>query len=352
MATLTLPAQAKVGTVANVTGTSFLNRKTRLALDGVGVGSNVFRPDSNGWFQVGIVVSSTPKTQTLVAQQYQGGGVWTEVARTTIDVVASVGFVLVDPPGWKRVFYDEFDTDVPLGHFMDGATETSEGWLTADKRYSMAKPQWNDTSGRGTRGDGSIIEVTGGRMIQHAYTDANKWGHNAILTLRPTGGSVKGGILGARFLIRHRMVTALPGHKSVPLGWPDVQSGSMDPETYGEIDLAEASWDKAPKAFMHSADGYNSNRQAYFSYPAGVTFRDYHDYVIEWLPGVSVTYLCDDALVGQVKEGDIWSGNPIHIPKVAMHWNLQFETSTDGEALVANTKGDIEIERVALWVPA
>jgi hypothetical protein len=261
--------------------------------------------------------------------------------------------VLTDLPGWRLVFADEFDRDVALGHFMDGATDlgTSIGWLTADGRYKMARTEWKDTSGRGTRGDGAIVELTGGQMVQHPYTDATGFGHNCILTPMPPGSSSRGGIVGGRFLARFRGAL-LAGHKSVPLLWPDLQGGADSPNKMGEIDWAEASWDKPPKAYMHSADGFASNVQAWFAYPAGVDFRQFHDYVVEWIPGTSVRYLCDDVQIGLVTEGQVIGGATMHVPVEAMHFNLQFETSTDGEALVPNTAGLIEIERVGIWAPA
>lgn len=90
MPTLTTPANPAPGTVVNVTGNGFQNYKTRLLLDGVGATTNIFRPRKDGTFQVGITVSSTPKTQILVAEQNTSGSKWTKVAETTIVVQTNV----------------------------------------------------------------------------------------------------------------------------------------------------------------------------------------------------------------------------------------------------------------------
>lgn len=80
-----VPNPAAPSTVVDVNGTGFANKKTRLLLDGVGATTNVFRPQDDGTFSVGITVSGSPKTQTLVAQQ-QTGNTWSEVARTSVVV--------------------------------------------------------------------------------------------------------------------------------------------------------------------------------------------------------------------------------------------------------------------------
>ena len=94
MPTITLsPVSPTPGSVVNVIGSGFANYKTRLKLDGAGATTNVFRPKKDGSFQVGITVSSTPKTQTLTSEQYRS--TWTQVTSQTF-VVANV--VTLPPP--------------------------------------------------------------------------------------------------------------------------------------------------------------------------------------------------------------------------------------------------------------
>jgi hypothetical protein len=75
------PNPVPVGTITSVVGTGFINRRTRLLLDGVGATTNVFRPGKDGAFRVGIQVAKTVKSQSLVAEQQQPGGSWMPVAR-------------------------------------------------------------------------------------------------------------------------------------------------------------------------------------------------------------------------------------------------------------------------------
>ena len=95
--------------VLNIAGTGFNNFKTRLALDGAGTSTNIFRPQKDGSFCVGITVSSTPKTQTLVAQQNTSGTTWVEVARVSVVVQAAPPPPPPPPPP---------PTDVPKGSFL------------------------------------------------------------------------------------------------------------------------------------------------------------------------------------------------------------------------------------------
>lgn len=97
MAELKVPGPVSPGAVANIAGAGFANRKTRLLLDGIGSTTNVFRPDRSGTFHVGITVASSPRTQTLVAQQADGSK-WPEVARTSIVVAVPSPVVTPLPP--------------------------------------------------------------------------------------------------------------------------------------------------------------------------------------------------------------------------------------------------------------
>lgn len=237
---------------------------------------------------------------------------------------------------WRLVFDDTFDRTVAKGHFMDGSPDGSH---TADGRYTAFKVSWPDTSRHGTYGDSSIISIGNGVLDEAVYSDASGWGHTATLTVQPTGGSSKGGLLGARSLIRVR-ADLLPGFKGVPLWWPD-DATNNDMLTYGEIDGPEGPFNALPKFYMHRVQGTSSGDQYIASAPAGTTWQAWHEYVTEWIPGTSVRYFVDGVQVGYTTE---------RIPNTAFHFNLQFETNTgSGPWPAANVAGHIQIDRVQVW---
>lgn len=96
MPTLTVsPNPIVPGGHLNYAGAGFdPKRKVQVALDGVGWTTNTFRTSSSGTFADGILVSNTPKTQTLAARYV---GSTTIVAQATVTVAEAVP-PPVDPP--------------------------------------------------------------------------------------------------------------------------------------------------------------------------------------------------------------------------------------------------------------
>lgn len=108
MPTLTIaPSPVPPGTIANVTGSGFANAKTRLLLDGQGGTTNIFRPEKNGAFAVGVTVSTTSNISQLLVAQQSVAGVWKEVARTSISVASAAPPPPPPPPSGstRAAFY-------------------------------------------------------------------------------------------------------------------------------------------------------------------------------------------------------------------------------------------------------
>lgn len=258
---------------------------------------------------------------------------------------------------WELVFSDDFnDRTIARGQFAVGGTDVgyyrilpdgtkqwrNAGVKTADGRYmcmgNLAGSLWADTSRQGYYSDWKTLAVQNGVLDQEFYVDANGKGRTATISPLPLGSTLRGGITGGRVLVRLR-ADRVVGFKAVPLLWPDDAYDNNMLEL-GEIDWPEASLDKTPKAYMHYTNASSSSDQAIFTAPAGTTFQEWHDYVIEWKAGVSVEFFIDGQSIGKVTQ---------RIPNTPMHYNLQIETSTDGERPVAGSRGKVLIDKVEVW---
>lgn len=186
MATLTVtPNPATTSQVVSVAGSGFANAKTRLLLDGVGAPTNVFRPSRSGTFTVGITVSATAKTQTLIAQQLASKNRWTTVASTSIVVEEAV----VDPPTETVV---TLAAGASAASFLAAVADMSVDVI----RLGAGTYAWRNLSidvDRTARpltiypsGDVIFDGTGGGGFIQ--FGGASK---AAYITLDPTGGSFR-----------------------------------------------------------------------------------------------------------------------------------------------------------------
>jgi hypothetical protein len=103
-------------------------------------------------------------------------------------------------------------------------------------------------------------------------TAAGAWGH--------VGGS---------FSVRAK-ATGGDGNGAAFMLWPT--SGTWSD---GEIDFPEGNFDESPSAFQHSmTPGKESDRT---QVGTGVSWRDWHTYTVDWVPGKSVTYSVDGTVL-------------------------------------------------------
>jgi hypothetical protein len=94
---------------------------------------------------------------------------------------------------------------------------------------------------------------------------------------------------GGKFTVRARAIGGT-GNGAAFILWP-----SSNTWTEGEIDYPESNFEASPMLHQHSMiAGQESNAT---SYSTGVSWRDWHTYSIEWIPGQSVKYYLDDVLV-------------------------------------------------------
>jgi beta-glucanase (GH16 family) len=235
-----------------------------------------------------------------------------------------------DLDGWRQVFVDDFDTDVPLGKFPGNVSTKWGAYLEG----------WKDTSKHGTYSPGRTTSISGGVLTKRIHTEN---GVPLVCALTP---KIAKPFLYGRLAVRARF-DKLPGYKAAWLLWPDVgdnnthidASGVKVAGGEGEIDFPEMDLDSdGVGGFMHRI-GIPADQYAMPKVPVDIT--QWHDYVIEWAPNL-VVFLLDGKVIGRTTT---------RIPNKAMHWVLQTETKLGASTPLPDpaVAGNVQIEWVAAW---
>ena len=134
------------------------------------------------------------------------------------------------------------------------------------------------------------------------------------------------------------------GYKGVPLLWPLAGDRMLN----GEIDSPESDFNNVdgagnpstPMAFMNRVNATGPDDQDWYPTPAGTSWQDWHTYVVEWVPGVSVTYYIDGVRFGH---------STSRVPNTPMHLVMQFETTLYGFVPDSTVRGYVQIAWLAVW---
>jgi len=222
--------------------------------------------------------------------------------------------------GWNQVFTDDFTTPVPLGSFPS-AVSTKWG------AYSNG---WKDTSGNGTYMPSKVISVDNGMMNMNLRTEN---GQSLVAAPYPRipGATSANGMKYGKYSVRFR-ADNLPGYKVAWLLWPDSDSWSQ-----GEIDFPEGNLNSKMAGYMH----FKGDPTQQHVFETGVGFTNWHTASLEWTP-TSVNFILDGDVIGR-------STNPAVIPSDPMHWVLQTETALVGGAPSITTRGNVQVDWVAVY---
>lgn len=98
--------------------------------------------------------------------------------------------------------------------------------------------------------------------------------------------------VGGKFSVRAK-ATGGTGNGAAFMLWPT--SGTWSD---GEMDFPEGNFESTPMAFHHSMTPGHEAESTMAS--TGVSWRTWHVYSVEWIPGKSVTYTVDDKVVQKV----------------------------------------------------
>jgi beta-glucanase (GH16 family) len=234
-----------------------------------------------------------------------------------------------DLPGWRQLFVDDFDVDVPLGSFPSAVSA----------RWGAYRYPAKDTSKRGTYWPERVVSVAGGVLTKRIHSEN---GTPLVAALTPkVPGSSKFGQMYGRYEVRFRVNRLTPGYKIAWMLWPDAGTNTTGAASggggNGEIDWPEMDLNEPNVwGFVHHMNATVGSDQDWFK--AAVDIRQWHTYAMEWSPGLIVLRL-DGVEIGRTTT---------RVPSTPMHWVLQTETSLD-TAPAADAQIDVMIDWVAAW---
>ncbi|ROP66023.1 glycoside hydrolase family 16 protein [Curtobacterium sp. ZW137] len=186
-------------------------------------------------------------------------------ATATPETDASTDTGAADAP--DASFVETFDTDAATGQVAAAYPQSwqpypdgTSGIYAPSKTVSVHDGVMDVTLGNGSGTAGTFGSVAGA------------WGH--------VGGS---------FSVRAK-ATGGDGNGAAFMLWPT--SGTWSD---GEIDFPEGNFEDVPSAFQHSmVPGQEADRA---QVGTGVSWRDWHTYTVDWVPGKSVTYSVDGTVL-------------------------------------------------------
>jgi hypothetical protein len=233
-----------------------------------------------------------------------------------------------DMPGWRQLFVDDFDVNVPLGSFPSAVSSTWGAYRYPSK----------DTSTHGTYWPERVVSITGGVLTQDLHVEN---GTPLVAALTPkVPGTSKYGQLYGRYEVRFRADSLESGFKLAWLLWPDsgtTTTGAAGGGGNGEIDFPERETnDSYVWGFVHHQNATTGSDQDWFK--VAVDVREWHTYTIEWSPGL-VVFRVDGNEIGRTTK---------RVPNTPMHWVLQSETSLK-TATPADARVKVQIDWVAAW---
>lgn len=240
-------------------------------------------------------------------------------------------------PGFHYLWSDSFNQRVPLGAFSDCDHNTDTpaaycsglsgsmraNWWAYPNSWPDTATEWGYSVGGHYHPEDTVWVAPSqwgdGQMHIRMYRPANGGPvHSATVVPKKAMGLRYG-----RYIIRERVSHVGRGFKSAQLLWPvDNQTGGCS-----EIDFPESSHDVPPAAFDHPASCGQQD-----AFDTRVSWGNWHTYTTSWTP-TSVTFAVDGRTIGTSRNS----------PNVAMDWDVQNESSLDGEQATPGTWDQIDI---------
>src|SRR3954453_14642177 len=223
--------------------------------------------------------------------------------------------------GWRQVFRDDFDADVPLGTFPDAVAD----------RWTAYPSPVKDTFRHGTYSPRKVVSISDGVLNEYIHAEGRVFMVAAILPNVP--GTGDHGQTYGRYAVRFK-ADPIDGYKMAWLLWPDSGRWPRD----GEIDFPERDLPSTTvRGFVHHQGARSGSDQT--SAGAAYDASTWHTTVIEWSPDL-VVFTLDGVEVGRITE---------RVPRTPMHWVLQTETMLTAKKPPKNAAGNVQIDWVSVW---
>jgi beta-glucanase (GH16 family) len=239
-------------------------------------------------------------------------------------------------PGFHGLLNDNFSWNVPTGawsdcnHNADTPKATCKGLPSWASAHWWAYPAgWPDTATQrhypmgGYYDPASTVSVSGGALHIRMWRGKTGSVHSATVVPRQAMGLKYGA-----YEERWRVSRVARGYKSAHLLWPNDNSQCC------EEDFPEGDWDSSISGYNHDPAGNNLTAA-----DAGARWTSWHTTRIEWRPG-SVRYFLDGRLLDSTTRD---------VPRDSMNWDVQNESSLDGESAAPNSWAQMDIDYVRVW---
>lgn len=253
-----------------------------------------------------------------------------------------------EPAGWRRIFEDDFNADVPLGQFPSAVAG----------RWGAYLPTWQGSAKNSFYDAAKVASVHDGVLDLWCHTQDGRRVTAAPYPRLPADPAVavqsfSGPFTGyytesMRVAVRAK-AEAMPGYKTAWLTWPrsdDVSRWSGGGGTWpgaGEIDFPEGDFKAGAHVmgFMHRQGASTGGDQDFWD--AGVQWTDgqWHEFVMEWRMGVSCQLFCDG------RAGPKWTSR---VPSTPMRYVIQTETELGGIVPGPEVQGHVLIDWITVAV--
>ncbi|WP_187365740.1 ricin-type beta-trefoil lectin domain protein [Trebonia kvetii] len=227
-------------------------------------------------------------------------------------------------PGWRQVFMDNFNENVPLGKFPAAVSSKWGDYLDG----------WPDTTHHGTYEPTRVVSIHNGRMNLFLHTVDGIHMVAAPYPRIPGAPGADGGLLYGMYEVRFT-AQQVKGYKTAWLLWPDSEN-----QRDGEIDFPEGDLQKNILAFLHHG---NSDPKLQDSFATPYTYANWHTATTIWTAD-AVIFMLDGKVIGESTDKAI-------IPHKPMHWVLQTETRTGGGPPSDTATANVKIDWVSVWLP-
>ena len=207
---------------------------------------------------------SASPTDTPTATETPSAAASPSTAATPSPAAASTDPSGVNPPDAN--FVEDFDTSAAAGKV---ASVYSQAWQPyADGTSGIYWPSQSVSVH-----DGVMDVALGGTGAAGTFgTSAGAWDH-----------------VGGTFSVRAK-ATGGDGNGAAFMLWPTSENWAD-----GEIDFPESNFEASPNGYQHSMTPGQEDERVQVG--TGVSWRDWHTYTIDWVPGESVTYSVDGTVL-------------------------------------------------------